>query len=234
MTATAAVELEGLARQYGERPALSGVTLSLEAGETLAVLGRNGAGKSTLLAILATLLRPHGGKVTVLGSPLPDGGWAVRGRIGLMAHDPLLYRDLTARENLALHARLHGVDGGRADALLDEVGMGPRADEPVRNLSRGMAQRVAACRAVLHDPELLLLDEPTAHLDPSAVALLSPLVGTAARRGDGSPRTRVVTSHDPWEAISQADAVLGLRDGQVLLAGQAGEVGPEAVGALYA
>jgi heme exporter protein A len=234
MTATAAVELDGLARHYGERPALSGVTLGLRAGDTLAVLGRNGAGKSTLLAILATLLRPHAGKVTVLGRSLPDEGWAVRGRIGLMGHDPLLYRDLTARENLDLHARLHGVDRGRAAELLDRVDMGGRADEPVRNLSRGMAQRVSACRAVLHDPELLLLDEPTAHLDPSAVALLAPLVGPGAIRADGTPRTRVVTSHDPWEAISQADVVLGLRDGRALLVGQAGDVGPEALGALYA
>ena len=98
----------------------------------------------------------------------------------------------------------------------------------------GMAQRVAACRAVLHDPELLLLDEPTAHLDPSAVALLAPLVGPGATRADGTPRTRVVTSHDPWEAISQADVVLGLRDGRVVLVGQAGDVDPEALGALYA
>jgi ABC-type multidrug transport system ATPase subunit len=170
----------------------------------------------------------------VLGRSLPDDGWAVRGRIGLMAHDPLLYRDLTARENLALHARLYGVASGRADELLDLAGMGGRADEPVRNLSRGMAQRVAACRAVLHDPDLLLLDEPTSHLDPSAVALLAPLVGPGARRADGAPRTRVVTSHDPWEAISQADTVLGLRDGKAVLAGKAGDAGPEAIGALYA
>jgi heme exporter protein A len=233
MIATAAVELDGLARRYGERPALDGVTLTLGTGQTLAVLGRNGAGKSTLLAVLATLLRPHAGRVRVLGHVLPDDGWAVRGRIGLMSHDPLLYRDLTARENLAFHARLHGVDGERTETLLDLVAMTSRADEPVRNLSRGMAQRIAACRAVLHDPELLLLDEPTAHLDPSAVALLAPLVGPEAVTVDGSPRTRIVTSHDPWEAISQADVVLGLRDGRVVMAGQAGDVGPEARGALY-
>ena len=234
MTATAAVELSGLARSYGERPALDGVTVRLAAGETLAVLGRNGAGKSTLLAVLATLLRPHAGMVAVLGRSLPDEGWAVRGRIGLMSHDPMLYRDLTARENLDLHARLHGVGRERGAVLLEQVGMAGRADEPVRNLSRGMAQRVAACRAVLHDPELLLLDEPTAHLDPSAVALLAPLVGPGATRADGTPRTRVVSSHDPWEAISQANVELGLRDGRVLLVDQAGDVDPEALGALYA
>jgi ABC-type multidrug transport system ATPase subunit len=234
MTGTAAVEIDGLARHYGERPALNGVTVALEAGCTLAVLGRNGAGKSTLLSVLATLLRPHAGRVAVLGRTLPDEGWAVRGRIGLMGHDPLLYRDLTARENLDLHARLHGVPRARVSELLDQVDMTGRAEEPVRNLSRGMVQRVAACRAVLHDPEVLLLDEPQAHLDPGAVGLLASLVGPGARRTDGTQRTRVVTSHDPWEAVGQADSVLGLRDGRAVLTGGADEVGPDSLAALYA
>ena len=104
-----AIELEGLVRRYGDRPALDGVTLALPAGATLVVFGPNGAGKSTLLRVLATLLRPHGGSVRVLGHDLPRDGWAVRGRIGLLGHDPLLYRDLTARENLRFHARLHDV-----------------------------------------------------------------------------------------------------------------------------
>ena len=152
--------MEGLGRNYGERPALSGVTLSLPRGQTLAVFGPNGAGKSTLLRVLATLLRPHAGRVHILGRPLPTEAWAVRGRIGLLGHEPLLYRDLTGRENLRFHARLHGAAEGRVDALLDAVEMTLRADEPVHMLSRGMVQRLAICRAVLHDPELLLLDEP--------------------------------------------------------------------------
>jgi heme exporter protein A len=233
MTATAAVELAGLGRHYGERPALSGLTLELPAERTLAVLGRNGAGKSTLLSVLATLLRPHEGTVHVLGRPLPSEGWAVRGRIGLMAHDPLLYRDLTARENLKLHSRLHGAPAARAEELLERVGMVARADEPVRNLSRGMVQRIAACRAVLHDPELLLLDEPHAHLDPAAVELLHPLIGPDARRADGSRRTRVVTSHDPEEAVAAADVVVGLRDGRAALACAAADADPAALRSLY-
>ena len=143
-----AIELTDVGRAYGERTALSGVTLTLEPGRTLAVFGANGAGKTTLLRILATLLRPHAGRARVLGRDLPQDGWAVRGRVGLLAHDPLLYRELSARENLRFHARLHGVEEARVEALLDQVGLRPRADEPVRTLSRGMAQRVAICRAV--------------------------------------------------------------------------------------
>ena len=155
-----AVEVERLARHYGEREALSDVSLSLASGQTLVVFGPNGAGKTTLLRVLATLLRPHAGSVRVLGSALPQDGWAVRGRIGLLGHEPLLYRELTARENLRFHARLHGVAETRVEELLAAVRIDDRADEPLRMLSRGMVQRVAVARAVLHDPELLLLDEP--------------------------------------------------------------------------
>src|SRR3954468_15402790 len=158
-----AIELADVGRAYGERVALTGVTLALGAGQTLAVFGANGAGKTTLLRILATLLRPHRGEARVLGRALPGEGWAVRGRVGLLGHDPLLYRDLSARENLRFHARLHGLgargararngrgprgpagrDAGaeRIEALLDAVGMARRADEPVHTLSRGMTQRV--------------------------------------------------------------------------------------------
>src|SRR3954447_7590085 len=141
--AAAAVACEGLGRAYGERVVLRDVSFTLPAGATLAVFGPNGAGKTTLLRILATLLRPHAGTARVLGRPVPRDGWAVRGRLGLLAHDPLLYRDLTARENLRYHARLHGVRLQRVEDVLDAVGMRLRGDEPVRTLSRGMTQRVA-------------------------------------------------------------------------------------------
>src|SRR3954447_7695545 len=124
-----AVELDGLARAYGERVALAGVTLTLERAATLAVFGAHGAGKTTLLRILATLLSPHAGTARVLGCELPREGWAVRGRVGLLAHDPLLYRELSARENLRFHARLHGADPDRIEMLLDAVGMTRRGDE---------------------------------------------------------------------------------------------------------
>ena len=223
-----AIELHDLGRAYGERIALSGVTLTLPAGRTLAVFGANGAGKTTLLRILATLLRPHRGEAHVLGHALPGEGWAVRGRVGLLGHDPLLYRDLSARENLRFHARLHGAPAERIEALLDAVGMARRADEPVHTLSRGMTQRVAVCRAVLHEPELLLLDEPLANLDPGAAAAVEPLIGP------GSGVTRVVISHDVAHGLAEADLVLGLRGGRQALLAPRSEVGDAAVRELYA
>src|SRR4029079_8581007 len=135
---------------------------------TLVVFGPNGAGKSTLLRVLATLLRPHAGAVRVLGRSLPDDGWAVRGRIGVLTHEPLLYRDLSGRENLRFHARLHGVAFARVEELLDRVGLRLRADDRVSTYSRGMVQRLAVCRAVLHDPHVLLLAEPLPHPAPAA------------------------------------------------------------------
>jgi heme exporter protein A len=213
----AAIELAGLVRRYGERTALAGVSVSVPAGATLVVFGPNGAGKSTLLRVLATLLRPQGGTARVLGCELPRDAWKVRGRVGLLGHEPLLHRDLTARENLRFHARLHRVAFERIDALLEQVGLTMRADEPVRELSRGMVQRIAACRAVLHEPDVLLLDEPTANLDPAAAAALEPLLGRS------SGHTRVVTSHDPARGLAEADVVLGLRGGRAELSGSATE-----------
>jgi len=227
MTAPA-IDLHGLTRRYGDREALTDVTLTLEAGRTLVVFGPNGAGKTTLLRVLATLLRPHAGQARILGHELPREGWAVRGRVGFLGHASLLYRDLTARENLRFHARLHGVAPARIDALLAAVGLAARADDPVHTYSRGMVQRAAVARAVLHDPELLLLDEPTANLDPHAAELVDPLIGPA------SGRTRVVTSHDPVGGLQGADLALGLRAGRAELLRPAGEVDPAQIGALYA
>jgi heme exporter protein A len=222
-----AIELAGLTRRYGDREALADVSLTLEAGRTLVVFGPNGAGKTTLLRVLATLLRPHAGTVRLLGHALPGEGWAVRGRVGFLGHAPLLYRDLTARENLRFHARLHGVGAERVDALLEQVGLTRRADDPVHTYSRGMVQRAAVARAVLHDPELLLLDEPTANLDPHATELVEHLVGPS------SGRTRVVTSHDPVGGLRGADVALGLRAGRTELLAPAAEVTTEQIGALY-
>ncbi len=223
----AALQVEGLTRHYGEREALSQVTLSLQEGRTLAVFGPNGAGKTTLLRVLATLLRPHAGEVRVLGSLLPGEAWAVRGRVGLLGHEPLLYRELTPEQNLRFHARLHGVAQGRVGELLEAVGMSGRREEPLRTLSRGMVQRVAVARAVLHDPELLLLDEPYSNLDPAAIELVAPLIGPA------SGRTRVVCSHDPGGGLAEADLVLGLRAGRPALLRAASEVVPEQITELY-
>ncbi|HWE09589.1 MAG TPA: ABC transporter ATP-binding protein [Solirubrobacteraceae bacterium] len=223
-----AIELRGLARYFGERTALRDVTLRLPAGATLAVLGRNGAGKSTLLRILASLLRPHHGDVLVFGEPLPRRAFAVRARLGLLSHEPLLYRELTGRENLEYHARLHRVDLQRVDEVLRAVQMERRAEEPVRLLSRGMVQRLAVCRAVLHAPALLLLDEPRANLDPAASELVEPLIGRA------SGCTRVLTSHDPRAALAEADLVLALKDGRPAFVGDPGQLGAAQLQELYA
>ena len=217
-----------MVRRFGERTVLRDVSASVPAGATLAVLGRNGAGKSTLLRILATLLRPHAGEVQVLGEALPRRAFAVRGRLGLLGHEPLLYRDLSGRENLDYHARLHGVGPARVDEVLEAVGMRERAEDPVRLLSRGMVQRLAVCRVVLHRPSLLLLDEPLANLDPAATELVAPLIG----RGGGA--TRILTSHDPRAALAEADLVLGLEDGRAAFLAEPSRVDSASVARLYA
>jgi ABC-type multidrug transport system ATPase subunit len=225
--AEAALALRDVGRAYGERVALRGVSLDLPAGRTLAVFGANGAGKTTLLRILATLLRPHAGEARVLGCALPREAWKARGRIGLLSHEPLLYRDLSARENLRFHARLHGVAPERAEIVLAAVGMERRGDEPVRSLSRGMAQRVAICRATLHEPELLLLDEPLANLDPGGAGQVAPLIGREAGVA------RVLISHDVEAGLAEADYVLGLRGGRTEVLAPASEVTPADLRGLY-
>jgi len=228
--APAAVRAAGLGRSYGEVVALRDVSFELAAGATLCVLGPNGSGKTTLVRILATLLRPSQGSVEVLGAELPRRAWRARGRIGLVGHEPLLYRDLTVGENLAFHARLHGVDRGgeRIGELLAAVRMERRAGEPVRNLSAGMAQRVAVCRAVLHRPDLLLLDEPRSHLDPQAAGLVEPLIGA------GAGATRVLVSHDPGWALAESERALVLAaGGTVAYQGPASGVSPGDARAAY-
>ncbi len=223
-----AVSLRGVGRRYGERVVLRDVTFDLAMGQTLVVFGPNGAGKTTLLRMLATLLRAHRGEVSVLGRALPDDGYAVRGQIGFLGHEPLLYRELSGRENLRFHARLHGVLATRVDKVLEAVGMAHRADDPVAECSRGMVQRLAVARAVLHEPELLLLDEPLANLDPAAITQVDPLIGAQ------SGRTRVLTSHDPAAGLAEADLVLGLKGGRAELLAPAADVTTDQIAELYA
>lgn len=220
MASTPALELDGLGRRFGARAALAGVSLTVPAGATLAILGPNGAGKSTLLRVLAGLLRPTEGTAHVLGRKLPDEGWAVRANVGFLGHEAMLYRELSARENLEFHAGLFGVGPGRVDEVLAAVGMTERQHSRVAELSRGMTQRVAVARAVLHDPEILLLDEAAANLDPGAAEQVAPLLGPAPGR------TRVLTSHDPQAALADADLVLALRDGHAVYAGAADTFDP--------
>ena len=151
----------------------------------------------------------------------------MRGRIGLLTHEPLVYRDLSGRENLRFHARLHGVGFARVEELLERVGLRLRADDRVTTYSRGMVQRLAVARAVLHEPDVLLLDEPRANLDPAAADLVEPLIGAA------SGCTRVVTSHDPAGGLAEADLALGLRGGRPALLAAAERVQASEIGALY-
>ncbi len=226
----AAVEARALRRDFGEVPALRDVSLRLEAGQTLVVLGPNGAGKSTLLRMVATLLRPTTGELTVLGADLPRGAWKARGRIGYLGHDPLLYRDLTLAEALHFHARLHEVDdpAGRIAELLDAVGLGRRRDQPVRTLSAGQLQRAAVCRCVLHRPALLLLDEPGSHLDPAGWDTVQPLLGPAAGV------TRLVVTHDVEGGLAVADRALALRaDGTPAYEGPASGLSPGDARSVY-
>ena len=216
-----AIRMRGLGRDYGDRPALAGVDLDLPAGTSLALLGPNGSGKSTLLRILATLLRPSRGEVSVLGCDLPNDAWKLRGKIGYLGHEPLLYEDLTGRENLEFQARLYGLSreeaASRIESDLALLGMSRRSGYRVSDYSAGMKQRIAICRAVLHRPSLLLLDEPDSNLDPEGREAARALIGRSQELGwqaDG-PVTRVVVSHEPEKARAEADQVLELAIGGV-------------------
>jgi heme exporter protein A len=227
-----ALRASALSVAYGERWALRDVGLELGRGMTLAVIGPNGAGKSTLLRVLATLLRPTEGAAAVLGCELPREGWRLRGRIGYLGHSALLYRDLEAAENLRFHARLFGLaDGGekRIAELLERVGLAHRAGTRVGEMSAGMVQRLAVCRAFLHEPELLILDEPLANLDPAGAETVAPLLGP------GEGRTRVLVTHDVAAALAGSDRVLALgRDGGVVFEADSHDVEPERARAIYA
>lgn len=221
-----AIRLDRVERRYGDRDAIRELSFELPNGATLAVLGPNGAGKTTLLRLLCGLLRPHGGSISVLGCDLRREAFAIRGRVGVLTHDPLLYRALSVRENLHHQARLLGTPAQRADQLIARVGLEGRADEPVWNLSRGTVQRAAAARAMLCEPELLLLDEPWANLDPTGVALVEPLLS-------GVP-TKVITGHDPRAMLERSDFALGLKASRMTFMTASGDVSEPMLEELYA
>src|SRR6476620_6622182 len=178
-----AVEARGLTKVYGRHRALAGVDLTLRAGQATALIGPNGAGKSTLVGILSTMVTPTAGTVRYGGAEVGED--ELRGTIGLIAHESLCYGDLTGRENLIFFARLYGVaDAPRAaDALLTRVGLADAAGRAARTYSRGMLQRLAVARAIVHQPKLLLADEPFTGLDRDGVALLSELLREERARG---------------------------------------------------
>lgn len=191
---------------------LRGLDLDVARGHCLAVFGPNGAGKSTLLRTLAGLLRADSGSIEIFGEPLPASA-SLRRRIGYLGHESFLYRDLTARENLAYYAKLFSVgDDARAAALLAQVGLARYAERRVATFSRGMLQRLALARAILHEPELLLLDEPLTGLDPDGADLLSRMLAQATERG----ATVVMASHDMARALAVATRAVVVGRGRIV------------------
>jgi heme ABC exporter ATP-binding subunit CcmA len=214
----------GLTRRFGATTALDGVDLTVRRGEPLALFGVNGAGKTTLLRLLAGGLKPTGGSLTIDGDDPRRAPTEARGRIGLLSHQTFLYDDLSAVENLVFFAKLHGVPQplDRARALLGDAGLIDRADEPVRGFSRGMQQRVALARALLHDPSLLLLDEPSSGLDARSSARLEGALHDAASRG----ATWIIATHDVEEGLALCRRWIALDRGRVIDGGT--HAGPDA------
>ncbi len=205
--------LTNVARHYGRRRALSGVTVTLRAGELVGLVGPNGAGKSTLLGILATLIQPSRGSVIYGGQSASAAGAALRAAIGFLSHDLQLYAELTARENLEFFAGLHGLPdpAGSAEHALRQAGLESRADDLVQGFSRGMRQRLALERALLHAPRLILLDEPFTGLDEASARALADRLEALKREG----RIVLLATHDLETVDGLLDRVLVLQDGRM-------------------
>ncbi|MGH2461758.1 MAG: ABC transporter ATP-binding protein [Chloroflexota bacterium] len=210
-----AVELVGLTHRYGTSRALDRLDLAVPWDQRVAILGPNGAGKTTLLRILATRLRPMAGLATIGGLRLPDQAAAVRHHIGVVAHQTFLYDELTARENLIFYGRLHAVPNPeqRADRLLEAVGLADRPDARTRTFSRGLQQRLTLARAIVHDPPILLLDEPDTGLDVAGLEILERLMVDDA----GRPRTVLFTTHNLGRAGDLAERIIVLARGKLAL-----------------
>lgn len=221
------IECRGLRKQFGRRVAVSGIDLTVSRDEVLAIAGPNGAGKTTLLRMLATLLRPDAGTLSVGGEPLPDHADAVRRQIGFLGHEPLVYLDLTPLQNLGVFAGLYGLpdDAARDEGVLDRVGLLARAHDSVRTLSRGMTQRLGMARVLLHSPSLLLLDEPYAGLDAEAARVLDAVLSEIG--------TAVVVTHDVRWAASHADRVMIMNRGQVVETCSSSAYSPDAFESHY-
>lgn len=188
------IKVRKLVKRFGLKTVLRGMDFTVESGEFVALIGPNGSGKTTFLRILASLARPSLGVVTVAGFQLPKQAADVRRRLGVVSHQPLLYVDLTAAENMIFYGRMYNLANldDRIDEVLEMVGLTNRRNDLVRTYSRGMQQRLAIGRAVLHDPSVMLFDEPYTGLDQDASAMLDEVLRTVAARG----RTVVMTSHD--------------------------------------
>ena len=209
------IQVRGLVKNFGNTVALGGVDLDVADGEFLAVVGPNGAGKTTLIRVLATLSRPTAGEVRIAGLDPARDAVAIRRRIGMASHQPLLYGDLSAIENLIFYGRMYDVPdlSHRIEELLDLVGLAERENDAVRTFSRGMQQRLAIARAILHDPPLLLLDEPFADLDQQATDMLGRVLEGVGASG---ARTVVMTTHDLERGLAMGDRLAILARGRIV------------------
>ena len=213
--ATPIIQTNDLIKAFGLVPVLRKLNLTIERGECIALLGPNGSGKSTLLRLLSGLSKPTSGKITVGGWELPREAAAVRAQIGMVSHKPLLYENLTGRENLHFFARMYNIPVAererRIDALLERVGMARRSGDLIRTYSRGMQQRLSIARALLHDPEVLLLDEPYTGLDQAASAMLDEI--TLETKANG--RTIIMSTHEMERAARLSSRVVILARGVI-------------------
>jgi len=227
---TLALDTRDLTRTFGLRKALDRLSFTVPEGAFLTVFGPNGAGKSTLLRILTTLDRPTKGTAEVLGLDTREEAGAIRARTGYISHNPMLYADLTAEENLLFSARLYGVPNPkqRVRTLLQGVELDHRRLDVARTFSRGMLQRLSIARALLHDPQLIFLDEPYAGLDPHAVRILNDLLA-----GIRAGHSFVMVSHDLTKGYELASHILLLERGRKVFFGEKGEIGLEAFRTLY-
>jgi heme exporter protein A len=209
-----AIVASRLTKSFGPRTALAGVDLEIGRGEFVTLVGPNGAGKTTLLRVLGTLSRPTSGTVTIGGLDPSRHGEQVRRRIGFLSHRTLLYDDLTAEQNLRFYARMYDLprDSRRVDSLLERLGLGARRNDLVQTYSRGMKQRLSVARAVLHSPQVLLLDEPYTGLDPLAVDTLTALLQELAGQGC----TVLLTTHRLDRGPNAGDRVLILHQGRIV------------------
>jgi len=208
------LEVRGLCKSFGKRPVLRDVNLAVQPGESLAIFGPNGAGKTTLLRVLATLSRPSAGAIRYLGVEMGAWGVEVRQHVGLVAHKTFLHQDLTAEENLLFYGRMYGVAGlrERVGRVLERFAMIYWRHRLVRELSRGMQQRLSIARAILHEPILLLLDEPYTGLDPQAAAFLETLLEEWTSQGRGV----ILTSHDLERGMRGCDQFAILDSGRIV------------------
>ena len=225
------IEVRRLVKTFGLKPVLRGLDFHVEPGEFVALLGPNGAGKTTFLRILASLSRPTMGEVSIGGYRLPGQAAAVRRILGVVSHQPLLYGDLTAEENLRFFGLLYGLTGieTRLTEVLEMVGLAARRRDLVRQFSRGMQQRLAIGRAVLHGPEVMLFDEPHTGLDQEASAMLDEVLRQGAARG----RTVVMTSHDLHHSAELASRVDILSRGVIAASYPRDSLQPASLAELY-